>query len=387
MSKPLVKGLPIFAVAMNMRAGLILIGRLLPILQKQYHISTFMESVLASAPLICFSLTALFVGNLVRKRSTNQIITYAVTLLTLSLICRTLFGITSFLIFSITLGICVAILNYMLPVWVRENNEGGVGLITGTYAAIMATCSAISLAITVPLANATSWGWRLALIPWFVIGFFTTLWWWGKGNKNNQVADATAAPTLKQSGIARNLDAWALTIFFGLLNMIHYASATWLPTVLISKGFAIANSGFVVAIATLTGALLSQLVPHYASRGKDFRAVLVGFSLILALAYLGISIDKGARLIIWVILANIGVYVTFSLALFLVVHKSSSADNTKLLSLMAQCVGYLMATTSPLIFGGIYSASHHWSNSVIYLVVLALIQVLISLRLGKDRKI
>lgn len=50
MISTLKRGLPIFAVAVNMRAGLILIGPLLPIIKQQYGISVFTESVLAATP-------------------------------------------------------------------------------------------------------------------------------------------------------------------------------------------------------------------------------------------------------------------------------------------------------------------------------------------------
>ena len=121
MKNTLRAGLPIFAISSNMRAGLILIGPLLPIIKAEYGISVFQESILAAAPLLCFSLSAIFMGAINKFGNTNRIISYAVTLLTLSLFLRTTFGVASLLIFSITLGIAVAILNFMLPVWVKEN--------------------------------------------------------------------------------------------------------------------------------------------------------------------------------------------------------------------------------------------------------------------------
>ena len=148
MISTLKRGLPIFAVAVNMRAGLILIGPLLPIIKQQYGISVFTESVLAATPLLCFSLSAILMRSISRLGNTNRIISYAITVLTLSLMLRTTFGVASLLIFSISLGISVAVLNYMLPVWVKENTDHNAGLLTGVYAAIMGSCAAISLAIT-----------------------------------------------------------------------------------------------------------------------------------------------------------------------------------------------------------------------------------------------
>ena len=387
MFKTLKIGLPIFIVAVNMRAGLILIGPLIPILHKEYGTSVLQESILASAPLICFSLTAFFMNSVIKKFPTNTIITFAITLLTSSLFLRTTFGIASLLIFSVTLGISVAVLNYMLPVWVRENVKENIGLMTGTYAAIMGICSAISLAITVPLSNLTSLTWRMSMAPWFIIGLIATVYWWTRKRVPNHTTQDDSQEDIWKSKVIKNGDAWALTLFFGCLNMIHYASAAWLPTVLISKGYELANSGYLVSIATLIGAMLGLAVPHYATRMKDFRAVLVLFSMLLVISYLGITLDSGSRLIIWVIFGNIGIYVTFAFALFLIVFKTEINHHTKVLSLMAQGIGYLFATLSPIIFGYIFDVTNNWARSLIFLVSLAVIQVLISLRVGKDTKI
>ncbi len=380
-------GIPIFLVAINMRAGLILIGPLLPIIKEEYDLTVFMESILGAAPLICFSLSALFMSRLIRKTDTNRIITYAITLVAASLFLRTIYDLPALLIFSITLGIAVAILNFMLPIWVRENNTGNAGLLTGTYAAIMGIFSAVALAITVPLATMTSFTWRFSMAPWFVVAVFTAILWWFKIRNTKPIVSNEAMPNFWKSPILRNKKAWSLTLFFGMLNMIHYASAVWMPTILLEKGFRLVDTGFLVAIATLIGSLLSLAVPHFASRGKDFRWVLFGFSTVLALSYIAVALDSGPRLWLWVILCNIGVYVTFALALFLVVFNGSNDDNTKNLSIMMQSVGYLLATTAPIILGGLFVFTGSWGISLFFLVALAGLQMIVSFKTGNSEKI
>lgn len=387
MNTALRRSLPIFLVAVNMRAGLILIGPLLPILKEEYNLSIFSESLLASGPLLLFSLSAIFMRRVNRLGNTNQIIFLAVSVLTLSLILRITGGVVPLFIFSITLGISVAILNYMLPVWVKENNKDNTGLVTGIYAAIMGTCASISLAITAPLAAATSLSWRLSMFPWIAIGIISLLYWWVKMPKSKIPAVVESENSFWSNPLFKNKTAWAITLFFGFLNMIHYASATWLPTILLSKDFTLNQASATVAVATLVGSLLSLAVPHYASRSNDLRAVLMLFSLMLALSYLAISMDTGWRLVLWVITANIGVYVTFSLALFLVIFRGADAEKTKFLSIMMQSIGYLLATTSPLILGFIFGATDNWNTSLLFLVGLSILQVGIATTAGRREKI
>lgn len=374
-------------VSANMRAGLILIGPLLPIIKEEYGISVFTESILAATPLLCFSLSAIFMGFLSKFGNTNRIISYAVTVLTFSLFLRTTFDVASLLIFSISLGISVAVLNYMLPVWVKENETGNAGLLTGVYAAVMGSCAAISLAITAPLASLTDLSWRLSMLPWFMIGAFAALWWWIKMPSSKTPDITEKSPSFWTNPLFRNRTAWSITVFFGALNMIHYASATWLPTILISKGFTLVEAGVLVAIATLVGSLLSLAVPHFASRRKDFRVVLIIFSLFLAISYYAISMDSGPRLWVWVILGNIGVYVTFSLALFLVVFRSETPATTRSLSVMMQSVGYIMATASPIILGRLFESTGNWDKALYFIVALGLMQVLVALGAGSSKKV
>lgn len=387
MNTALRRSLPIFLVAVNMRAGLILIGPLLPILKEEYNLSIFSESLLASGPLLLFSLSAIFMRRVNRLGNTNQIIFLAVSVLTLSLILRITGGVVPLFIFSITLGISVAILNYMLPVWVKENNKDNTGLVTGIYAAIMGTCASISLAITAPLAASTSLSWRLSMFPWIAIGIISLLYWWVKMPKSKIPAVVESEGSFWSNPLFKNKTAWAITLFFGFLNMIHYASATWLPTILLSKDFTLNQASATVAVATLVGSLLSLAVPHYASRSNDLRAVLMLFSLMLALSYLAISMDTGWRLVLWVITANIGVYVTFSLALFLVIFRGADAEKTKFLSIMMQSIGYLLATSSPLILGFIFGATDNWNTSLLFLVGLSILQVGIATTAGRREKI
>ena len=388
MNTALRRSLPIFLVAINMRAGLILIGPLLPILKEEYNLSVFSESILASTPLLLFSVSAIFMRRVNLLGSTNRIIFLAISVLTLSLILRVAFGVVSLLIFSISLGISVAILNYMLPVWVKENNNDNMGLVTGAYAAIMGICASISLAITAPLASLTSLSWRLSMLPWIVIGIITIIYWRLKMQKSKTpVAVLDNNTSFWKNPLFKSKTAWSITLFFGFLNMINYASATWLPTILLTKEFTLNQASAVVAAATLIGSLLSLAVPHYASRSSDLRAVLVAFSLFLALSYAAIALDSGWRLVIWVITANIGVYVTFSLALFLVIFRGADSEKTKSLSIMMQSIGYLLATTAPLILGLIFNMTDSWNQSLIFLVALAVLQVAIAMSAGRKEKI
>ena len=102
---------------------------------------------------------------------TNRIISTSLIVLTMAIFLRAVGNVPMLFVSSLTVGIAIAVLNFSLPVWVKENTEDHSGLVTGIYITTMGVFAALSVAVAVPLARATSWGWRLAMVPWIVWGF------------------------------------------------------------------------------------------------------------------------------------------------------------------------------------------------------------------------
>jgi CP family cyanate transporter-like MFS transporter len=380
-------GAPIFLAAINMRAGLVVINPLLPILKSEYHLSTFVQSLFSAIPLICFAGTAIAMRYINRLGDTNRVITIALGTLAFSLFMRATFAIPTLLIFSISMGIAIATLNYMLPVWLKENGGTKSGILTGTYVAIMGTCVSISLAIAVPLAHATSIGWRLSMVPWIITGTIAAIWWYLKMPHNSHAKDYQSVPHFFANPLLKNRSAWAITLFFGLISMTFYATSTWGPTILVSKGFTLTHAAWIVAISNLIGSILGIAIPQYLSKKSDMRLALVALALLVALSFLGVGIDHGNRIIIWMILANIGMAICFPLSLLLAVLRGNDATQTRLLSIMMQSVGYLMAAFSPTIMGAFFDLTSSWSKALGYVVVLGALQAVISWEVGKASKI
>ena len=160
-----------------MRAGLTIMSPLYPILKTQYSLSSFQLSFLTSLSVLCFAGSAFLMPFVGKIGGTNKVIAWTLAVLTGAIFLRTVGNVPILFVSSVTVGIAIAVLNFSLPVWVKENVPDHSGLITGIYITIMGTFAAISVAVAVPLAEATSWGWRLSMVPWLVIGFISSIWW------------------------------------------------------------------------------------------------------------------------------------------------------------------------------------------------------------------
>ena len=379
-------GLPIFITAINMRAGLTIMSPLYPILKEQYQLSSFQLSFLTSLSVLCFAGSAFLMPLVGKIGGTNKVIAWALTVLSAAIFLRAIGNVPMLFISSITVGIAIAVLNFSLPVWVKENAPDHSGLLTGIYITIMGTFAALSVAVAVPLAEASQWGWRLSMIPWLVIGVISSTWWVFRNSKLQDSGHMQVSAKF-HTALFRKPGAWSIAIFFGLQSMLFYGTATWLPTILVSKGYTLSHAGLVVSITGLLGSLVGITAPHYASKLKNIRTLLFLLGLMVSASFVALIFDSGWRLIIWLLISNIGLSVTFPLSLLLTVTRSIDAGETRSLSIMAQSIGYLMAAFAPGIVGAIFDSTLSWGIALLVPVVLGIALAVVGYFAGKAEKI
>jgi CP family cyanate transporter-like MFS transporter len=380
------KGLPIFITAINMRAGLTIMSPLYPILKAQYHLSSFQLSFLTSLSVLCFAASAFLMPLVGKIGGTNKVIAFTLTVLSAAIFLRAIGNLPILFFSSVTVGIAIAVLNFSLPVWVKENAPAHSGLLTGIYITIMGSFAALSTAVAVPLAHATSWGWRFSMVPWLVIGIISSTWWLIRISRtpettHMQISSKFHSVLLKKPG------AWSIAVFFGLQSMLFYGTATWLPTILVSKGYTLSHAGLVVSLTGLAGSLIGIVAPHYSSKLKNIRVLLFLLGLMISASFAAVIFDHGGRLVIWLLISNIGLSITFPLSLLLTVTRSTEPGETRSLSIMAQSIGYLMAAFAPGIVGAIFDSTASWNIALTVPVVLGIILGLVGYFAGKPEKI
>jgi len=376
------KGLPIFLASVNMRAGLVLIGPLIPILKEYFGLSNSALALLAGIPMLCFAASSLIMNYAAKLGSSNSIIKYALTVLSIALIARAFTGLPGLFIFTFLLGISIAVMNYELPVWVKEHAENEAGLITGIYVTVMGIFAAISIAITVPLAELNSLSWRMSMVPWMLIALFTTLFWWWKVPKEEGKQEVESSH-FWQSKLFKNPIAWALVLFFGFESMTFYATATWMPTLLTEKDFTLTQAALAVSLSGFIGSSVGLAAPHYISKVRDQRLILGAISIFTAVTFALIGLQSGPILILWLCLSNIGISIAFPMALLLSGTKAISYEDTRTLSTMMQSIGYVLSASGPFLMGKVYEVSGSWNIALYFIAVVSLLQMAMGLIVGK----
>lgn len=369
-----------------MRAGLVLVGPLIPILKSYFDLSTTQISILAAIPLICFAGSSLIMGFVSRLGSSNKIITWSLFTLSIALIARAFTGEVGLFLFSFLMGISIAVMNYEIPAWVKEHAPNDSGFMTGIYVTVMGIFAAISVATSVPLAESNSLSWRMAMVPWMVISLFSALFWKVRMKVSGGI-EVKQAPHFWQSKAFRNPIAWTLVFFFGLESMAFYATATWFPTLLTTKGFTLRDAAIAVSISGLIGSGVGIAAPHYIEKLRDPRLAIVLVSALMTFAFFMIAVQEGDILLLWLSLSNIGISIVFPIALLLYGMKSETPEATRNLSTMVQSLGYTISSTGPLFMGFLHDKFNSWNAAMYGIVVLCILQLITGWIVGKPSKI
>jgi CP family cyanate transporter-like MFS transporter len=376
------KGSPIFLASLNMRAGLVLISPLIPILKEHFGLSTAAISLLAGIPIFCFATTSLLMGQVAKLGASNRIIKWALTVLSIALFARTFTGLIGLYLFSFVMGISIAVMNYEMPAWVKEHAPDDTGFMTGVYTTLMGVTAAIAMAVSVPLAELNSLGWEMAMIPWIALATVTALFWWHK-KETASVIERAKPVHFWRSCAFKNPVAWALVIFFGLESLVFYATSTWLPTILLVKGFSLSGGALAVSLSGLTGSLIGLTVPHYVGKYRDKRIFLVTASLLTAIAFFVVSLQSGPIVFLWLCLANIGLSICFPLSLMLTGTKTLTPEETRNLSTMMQSIGYVLSAMGPGLLGLLFESFGSWNTALLGIVALSLVQMVMGWIVGK----
>jgi len=379
-------GFPIFLAALNMRAGLVLMAPLLPIISKYFELSTLQMSVLLSIPIVAFSSSSLIMGFLGRKASSDRIITFALVVLAASLILRTVTGVVGLFIFTAIIGIAIAVMNYEVPVWVKVYLPESTGIATGIYVTLMGVGASVAVAISVPIAESSSLSWKLSMVPWIIFSTMAASYWILK--RRNFVSERSSdfSPFWRTSAIKSPI-AWGLVFFFGIESMTFYGSASWLPTILTTKDFSLSGAAAAIAFSGLLGSAVGLFFPHWISKFNDQRLLLAGVSILTGFSFFMMTLQDGKILILWLCLSNIGISMAFPACLLLCSIKANTPEMVRTLSTMMQSIGYIISATGPIYVSTFFHFTANWNTALYAIALLSALQLLVTLYVGRPTKL
>ena len=379
-------------IALNMRMSIASVGPLLPQLSASEDIPMGYLGALGSIPLITWAVVSPIAHRLGHRFGMSRTITYALTLLTLGTVWRSLPGNAANLWLGTALiGAALAVGNVLMPAIIKRYFGNRVPLVTGVFSSVVAAAGAIAAGLMVPLAEVFAGpdgrGWRLALLS---IGVFApiALVSWAIAVRNAPATPEVspiAYPQQRGGTMWSEPVGWQIAIYMGAQSTVFYTLLTWLVAVDSAQGKSAAHAGIDVMILQITGIIGSTVFPIL-FRGALRRWVPALAAVLILGSCVGMLLLP-AGLTWWAGIGGTGLGASYTMALTLMAVKSPDAGTASAVSGMAQSVGYALAAIGPLLFGALHVWSGGWTLPLMLLVAVGVLQCCVGLVVGGPRLI
>jgi MFS transporter, CP family, cyanate transporter len=381
-------------VATNLRAGITTVGPVLDDIKADLGLSSVAASALISLPLLAFALVSPFTPPLVRRIGLERALALALAVLATGLVTRSLPVPGLLWVGTALLGVGIAALNVALPALVKRDFPDRIGPVTGAYSVLQSLFAALAAGLAVPIANATSAGWRLPLAMWALLAIVAI------GALLPQLRRRTVVPQDQEDAdlpdalhddqghraMWRHPLAWQVTAWMGLQSVTYYVLITWLPSIETSAGVSEGAAGIHQTLLNAFAIAGSITCSTAITRLRDQRAPAVGAAALFAITVIGIM--AAPRLsAIWSCIGGFAGGTSIVLALSFFGLRTQNHRDAAALSGMAQCVGYLIAAAGPLAIGALHDATGSWNTALITLLGVNAAMACAGLLAGRARTI
>lgn len=381
--------LAILFIASTLRSPITSVGPLIPIFRNELEVTNAMIGLINTLPLIAFGIFSSFVPTLSRKLGMEITLLMAMVVLSIGIYIRSIGDISMLLFGTLLLGIAISVVNVLMPGLIKSSFPYRIGLMTGIYSVSMNLFAALASGISVPITTIPSLDWRNAMQLWSIISIIAVvvlvlrLPVIRSSRKKVFVEMKSQPPT----ALFKSKIAWAVTFFMGFQSFIPYSLFTWLPDILLAKGFSESDAGWLIAILQMGIIPTTFVAPIIAAKMNNQRVIGCTAGLLFFSGLLGITLTSSNLLIAFLILTGIGAGTAFSLAMMFFVLRTETVEQSSQLSSMAQSIGYMVAAIGPLLMGSISEWTNGWTIPLVMLMSVALCIAILGTIAGKNEKI
>lgn len=361
-------GLCLVLIAFNLRPLFSSLSVLLPEVIADTGLSTAGASLLTTLPVLCLGVFAPFAPRLAQRFGAERVLLAVLVLLAAGTALRGIESAPLLFVATLMAGAAIAVGNVLLPGLVKRDFSERAAMMTGLYTMALCGGAAAGAGLTQPIEQALG-SWSGALAAWAVPVLLVILVFAPLALASKPQA---AHSGVRVVGLWRDRLAWQVTLFMGLQSALAYCVFGWLAPILRERGFEPAAAGFIVSLSVMVQVVTCLLVPSFAVRCKDQRAINVALVAAATIALLGLMFAPKWTVLFWAALQGIGQGGLIAVALTVIVLRSPDSHVAAHLSGMAQGVGYVLAAIGPLLVGLVRSWTGSFDAAAVLLVALGL---------------
>jgi CP family cyanate transporter-like MFS transporter len=376
-ARPLWKGrataiVGIVLLAFSLRSAVASLSPLIAQIHREFDVPAVAIGLLGAAPPACYAVFGILTPGLERRFGPQRLAVAALTVLAVGLAARGVVGNVVGLLGATALVFgAVGIGNILMPPLVKAYFPDRLGLMTTAYTTTMAVATFLPPLVAVPLADATSW--RFALAVWAVPAAVAIVPWVTLAVRSRN-DDAGALVEDRPPVLSRLLRlplAWAITAAFAASASLAYSSFMWLPTILHDiAGVSPAQAGVLLSLFAAIGLPVSLIVPTLIARFHLVRTLFVVAAAVGVIGIGGLLVAPATATWLWVSIFGLTALL-FPLVLTLLGMRARTHGAAVALSGFVQSIGYAIAAVFPIMIGLLHDVTGGWTASLCVLAVIA----------------
>lgn len=163
-------------LATNMRAPIVALGSIAPVVQDALNISETQIGWLGAVPMLTFAVGALIAPAIGKRFGLENTLIAMIALLTTGMMIRTVIPTWSgFLIGTLLLTLAIGFANTLAAPVIKQRTPQHIPLITGLFSLTMTVTAGIVAGVVLPLSEKVGWQWALG--GWSLLGIFAIIIW------------------------------------------------------------------------------------------------------------------------------------------------------------------------------------------------------------------
>lgn len=366
--------LVIVVVAFNLRAPITSVGVIIEVIKEYYSLSSAMAGLLISLPLIAFGSVS-FIAPYFAPIVTLM---WGILFIIFGEILRSINGEIGLFVGMSLLGAGIAIGNVLLPSFVKQKFPDKLPQMMGLYSLTLNLSAVVGIAISFPLLYFLPL--RLALSFWAIFALLALLIYIPQ-IRNGRIFRAKQK-LVSAPNVFRHKSAWIITCFMGVQGFIAYSIFSWFASMVIYSGYSQEVGGQVLLVSQLVAVPVGLFGPLLLARLRNiYKAPYIA---ILCLCYivaffLLLIFDSLFVFYISSILIGIPMGGVFGIVLLFMSTKSQNVFIAARLSAMSQGLGYLIASSAPLILGCLNDYFGGFKEAIILLIFVSFIVCILGL--------
>lgn len=367
-------------LATNMRAPIVALGSIAPVVQEALGISETQIGWLGAVPMLTFAFGSLISPAIGKRFGLENTLIVMIALLTLGMVIRSIIPTwLGFLSGTVMLTLAIGFANTLAAPVIKQRTPNHIALITGLFSLTMTISAGIVAGVVLPLSEYVGWQWALG--GWSILGFFAVIIWVMlrlRLGSSSHIAAPIGAQGSSNISMWKNAFAWQIAIFMGLQSMLYYMVASFLPSIWVTKGLSAVTAGQMGSVFQFMAPVAILSLTWLVNRGRPIQALAVFAAVINVIGIVGVSYLSPNLAWLWSGLMGAGCSAIFTLSMMLFSLRTYTPNQSSELSGMAQVVGYLIAFFGPLGTGWLHEVTGSWDLPLLLITILMVINVVIA---------